>query len=187
MARHVDILRQIAHEISSRPDRADPPASAAEAKAGLDALIAQLQRETPRFGLSAPTAAFVDKIAGLAARYGRHIFTCFDHPLVPPDTNDIERYFGATKAQLRRALGAASTAGSVAHNLGADYVEAFASAWLTPRDELLQRLEPSNDTDYDRAREQVRAAEQRATLRRSRRRDPERHIEALLARWLASP
>ena len=123
----------------------------------------------------------------MAERYGTFIFTCFDHPLVPPDTNDLERYLGATKAQLRHALGTASTAGSVAQNLGADYAEAFATAWLKPGEQLLQSLEPCTETDYARARLEVRVAEQKATLRRSRRRDPERHLDALLARWLASP
>ncbi|MCO5165008.1 MAG: hypothetical protein M9894_34975 [Planctomycetes bacterium] len=123
----------------------------------------------------------------MSGRYGTYLFTCFDYPLLPPDTNDIERYFGATKAQLRHALGAASTAGSVAKNLGADYVEGFATAWLLPGEQLLQSLAPRANTDYDRAREEVRAAEQKATLRRSRRRAPARHISAILTEWLAAP
>ena len=134
--------------------------------------------------LSAPTAAFVEKIAALAERYGNYLFTCFDYPLLPPDTNDIERYFGATKSQLRHALGTASTAGSVAKNLGADYVEGFAAAWLMPREQLLQALDPRADIDYGRARAEIRAAEQKATLRRSRRRAPARHVDALLSEWL---
>ena len=185
--RHVAILRAVADEISPREDRPDRPATALEAKARLDARIAQLQAEAPRFGLAAATRNFIDHVAGVASRYGLYIFTCFDHPQLPPTSNDIERYFGASKAQLRRALGAASTAGSVAKNLGADYLEAFATAWTHPREKLLEQLGPRSDIDYARARESVRIAEQPATLRRSRRRDPERHVNELLARWRAGP
>jgi hypothetical protein len=56
-----------------------------------------------------------------------------------------------------------------------------------PGEQLLQALAPRADTDYDRAREEVRAAEQKATLRRSRRRAPARHIGELLTDWLAAP
>jgi hypothetical protein len=53
-----------------------------------------------------------------------------------------------------------------------------------PREQLLQALAPRTDADYGRARAEVRAAEQKATLRRSRRRAPARHIDALLTEWL---
>jgi hypothetical protein len=180
------VLRLVAHEISADPERPDRPVSARAAKAGLDRLIRKLQRETPRFGLSAANAAFVDHVAGVAERYGSLIFTCFDHPRLPPTTNDIERYFGATKAQLRHALGAASTAGGVAHNLGADYLGAFAVAWLHPGEKLLDLIEDRTN-DYARARGDVDDAERSARLRRSRLRDPERHIFELLSRWHAGP
>lgn len=178
-------MRRVAHAISSRPDRPDPPADAREAKAGLDDLLKELQAEAPRFGLGAATGAFVDHVAGVARRYGEFIFTCFDYPLLPPDTNDLERYFGASKGQLRRALGTSSTAGSVAKNLGGDYLEAFASAWLLPGEALFEQIDAGRDDNFARAREAVRTAERPATLRRSRRRDSQRHLDELLARWLS--
>jgi hypothetical protein len=115
------------------------------------------------------------------------IFTCFDEPLIPPTSNDLEGYFGASKAQLRRALGTASTSGSVAKNLGTEYLEAFTTAWVYPGEKLLKQLTPCSDSDYMRARESVRATERPATLRRSRRREPQRHLDELLARWRARP
>lgn len=187
VTRAVEILRAVGEEISAREDRPDRPATALEAKARLDARVAQLRADTPRFGLAAATRDFVDHVAGVASRYGRYIFTCFDHPRLPPTSNDIERYFGASKAQLRHALGTASTAGSVARNLGADYLEAFATAWTHPREKLLAQLGPRSGLDYTRARASVRTTEQPATLRRSRRRDPERHLDELLVRWRAGP
>lgn len=177
----------MAHEISSDLEREGRPVSARAAQTALDERLRQLQRDTPRSGLSAPNAAFVEHVAGVAARYGSLIFTCFDHPLLPPTTNDLERYFGASKAQLRHALGAASTAGGVAHNLGADYLEAFAIAWTQPGEKLLGVVDDCTQADYAKARGEVHEAEQPARLRRSRRRDPERHLADLLVRWHAGP
>lgn len=185
--RHLEILRLVAHEISSRPDRADPPADASEAKAGLDDLLKELQAEAPRFGLGAATGAFVDHVAGVAARYGEFIFTCFDYPLLPSDTNELEGYFGSSKSQLRSALGTSSTAGSVAKNLGGDYLEAFATARRLSGEALFEQIDAGSDADFAGAREAVRTAERPATLRRSRRRAPQRHLDDLLTRWLASP
>ena len=185
--RHLEILRSVAHEINSDPERPDRPKDAAEAKERLDRLLGRLREEAPRTGLGAATGDFVDHVAGVASRYGRFIFTCFDHPHVPSTSNDLERYFGASKAQLRRALGAASTANGVAKNLGADYLEAFASAWIYPGEELFKQLEPYTAEDYQCARDAVYNAEQPATLRRSRRRNPRQHLQGLLARWGASP
>jgi hypothetical protein len=56
-----------------------------------------------------------------------------------------------------------------------------------PGDQLLEQLAPCSDRDYARARDSVRATERPATLRRSRRRDPQRHLDELLARWRGSP
>ena len=159
---------------------ADAEVAAAEAKAGLDALIKELQADAPRIGLGAPTGAFIDHVAGVVARYGEFIFTCFDFPLLGPDASDLERFFGASKAQIRHALGTSSTAGSVAKNLGPDYLEGFATAWLYQGGQFLEALVACTEADYARARQGVRAAEQAAILRRSRRRDPQPPLHHIL-------
>jgi len=184
--RHLDVLHRVAHEISPDPEREDRPDSTQEARQCLDALLEELQREAPRTGLGAATGDFVDHVVGVAERYGDHILTCFDHPEIPATTNDLERYFGASKAQLRRALGVASTAGGVALNLGSNYLEAFATTWLLSQDELLELASQSGDT-YRDVRSAIEEAERPARLRRSRRRSPGRHLNGLLERWLTDP
>jgi len=149
----------------------------------LTELLARLQAEAPRNGLGAATGAFVDHLVATTERYGDHLFVCFDHDFIPSTTNDLERFFGASKGQLRRTLGTASTAGGVAQNLGADYLVAFATAWLSSADELLDAVDGASPEDYWRVRAEVDRAEAPARLRRSRRRFPERHIEAIYTAW----
>lgn len=145
-----------------------------------------MQAEAPRKGLGAATSEFVDKISKIYERYGFRIFACFDDPRIPATTNELERFFGTSKSQLRHALGTASTAGGVAQNLGADYLMALAFALTRPASKLLAELENVTERDFEAARESVASAEQTSILRRSRRRLPQSHLDRLLKRWAAS-
>jgi hypothetical protein len=137
----------------------------------------------PRTGLGAATGKIVDHFVELAARYSDHLFVFMDHPSIPRSTNDLERFFGASKAQLRRALGRGSTAGGVAHNLGGDYLVAFALAWTTSPSHLLDAVGSASRDDLARVRGQVEAAEAPSRLRASRRRFLSRHIKAIYSAW----
>ncbi len=149
-------------------------------------LVASLKDEAPRTGLGAATGHFVDHVAGVAERYGRNLFHCFDDDRIPSTTNGLEGFFGISKSQIRGALGTKSTTNGVAQNLGADYLVALAFVRSRPRSALLDAVGSSTAVDFREAREAIMAAEQPAILRRSRRRTPKRHLEELLARWLAS-
>lgn len=117
--RHTEILRGLAHELSTAPDREDRPASAAEAKERWDAHIAGLEA-IPRMGLAAATGAFIDSVVTRARRYEDHLFPCFDDPRIPASTNALEQFFGIGKRAVRHALGSGSTSNSVVANLGAE-------------------------------------------------------------------
>jgi hypothetical protein len=181
--RHVDLIRTVAHVVAPTSEDPDAPSNSTEAKKRLESLLAQLQADAPRSGLGAATGRFVDHLVELADRYLDHLFVFLDHPLIPRSTNDLERFFGASKAQLRRALGRGSTAGGVAHNLGGDYLVAFALAWTSSRIHLIDAVRRASREDLTRVRAQVEAAEAPARLRASRRRFPSRHMEAIYAAW----
>lgn len=142
-----------------------------------------LRTEAPRTGLGAATRRFIDHVAGVADRYGLNLFTCFDDPRIPSTTNDLEGFFGASKRQLRQALGTGSTAGGVATNLGENYLMALAHVRNTRRSATLEDLARVTPAEYNRARRQVDHHERTATLRRSRRRWPEQHLADLLRQW----
>jgi hypothetical protein len=118
----VEILRGVAHHLSTKPDRPDRPRNAASAQQGLATHLQTLAEQTPRAGLSAKTARLVEHIQATTQRYGPELYTCFDHPEVPATTNSLEGSHGLGKRGIRRTLGTKSTANSVVHNLDADYL-----------------------------------------------------------------
>lgn len=185
--RHVDILRDVAHEITPDPKRPDPPANGDEAHERLRKKLQVLQDEAPRTGLGAATGDFIDHVVGVATRYGRKLFHCYDDPRIPATSNGLEGLFGVSKAQLRGALGEASTANGVAQNLGADYLAALVFTRAHTRADLLAALSSLSASDYEAARESIQGTEHFATLRRSRRRQPERHLRQLVGAWLFGP
>ena len=113
VTRHTAILREVAHELSPAPDRPDRPPTAAAAQAQFDAYLTHLAAMTPRAGLAAPTAAFVDDLIARTRRYGPHLFVCFDDARIPATTNALERFFGDAKRVVRHADGCGSTTNEV--------------------------------------------------------------------------
>ena len=123
--RHTEIVRGVAHELSTSADRPDLPASAAEAKRRFEAYLDALVTSAPREGLGAATGHFVDDLARRYSRYGAHLFQCFDDPRIPATTNELEGFFGSAKRAVRHAAGCGSTTNSVVTNLGADALLAY--------------------------------------------------------------
>jgi hypothetical protein len=182
--RHVQILRDLAHQLGTDPERVDRPRDAAEAETQFWDFLGELARKTPRLGLSARTAAFVDHLIEIAGRYGAHLFFCFDDPALPATTNQLEGFFGLCKRMARRALGTGSTTHSLVHNLDAEVL----LAWHQVRAGHADHLGEGIDLDaYRRARQALRQQEQPARQRRSFVRHLDHHLDHLLARWLATP
>lgn len=178
--RHVGILREIAHELSTDPGRPDRPKNAAEAESRLNAKIAALQTSAPRAGLGAATGRFVDHIATLVERYGEHLFPCFDDARIPPTTNGLEGFFGGGKRVIRRAGGCGSTTNSLAQNLGAPFLLAVHGA---SKAAVRLREQPVNLGAYRNARAALADAEAPARRRRSYVRHLDRHLERIVSSW----
>jgi len=180
LARHTEILRDVARVISSDPEREDRPKSAAEAKERFTTFLTELQAATPRFGLAAPTAAFVDNLVALGERYKEHLFVCFDDQLVHATTNSLEGFFSQFKHAQRRLLGTKSTANSLVQNLDDDYMLLFAEA-----DDAMRALANSELTveAFDLARAEIDAAEEPARQRRSAVRSLSRHLNDVRENW----
>jgi hypothetical protein len=177
--RHTDILRGLAHTLSSAPDRQHRPKSAEEAKAIFDAHLEGLA-STPRAGLAAPTATFIDTILDRAKRYREHLFPCFDDARIPATTNALEGFFGRTKATMRRAAGAGSTTNNVVANLGAHVLIAYQ---LLRRPDALATVRDATPASFAAARRQLHRDEEPAVFRRSMVRHFHRHVERLRTVW----
>lgn len=145
-----------------------------------------MSAEAPHKGLGAATGHFADNLAELVDRYKEHLFVCFDDPRVPPNTNELEGFFGRAKRPLRRACGTGSTANSVAQNVGGGYLAAFALA--ESNRSFLDELDDTFLPRFRAARARIAAEEAPMTRRRSLVRNFDRHLARLRAgRGLASP
>jgi hypothetical protein len=165
--------------------RQDRPATAAEAETTAWDYLGDLQRQTPRSGLSAPTAHFVDHIVEMFGRYGEHLFVCFDDERIPATTNGLEGFFGLGKRVVRKTLGAGSTTHSVVTNLGAEVLMALHQ--VRQGDKGAQFPESIDLPAYQKARAELEQMERPARLRRSWLRDQGKRLVSLLDRWLSSP
>jgi hypothetical protein len=178
----VEILREVAHQLSAAPERADRPAHATEAETQTWDFLGDLRRRTPRCGLSAPTAEFIDHIVGMFGRYGEHLFVCFDHPCIPATNNGMEGFFGLAKRVFRKTAGAGSTSNSVVTNLGEEVLTTLHQV-STGGDPFPAVIDlPA----FQKARSELDQMEQPARQRRSYLRDPAKTQVDLLDRWLSS-
>jgi hypothetical protein len=180
----VKILREVAHHLSPKPDREDRPANAAQAETQLWDYLTQLQRETPRRGLSAKMAQFVDALVQRVGRYGVHLYCCFEDARIPATTNGLEGYFGLGKRMVRKAVGAGSTSNSVVTNLGEEVLVTLQQVRRAGRG--MEFAVPVDQSAYRKARADLEKMEQPARLRRSQARDPGKYIRNLTERWDAS-
>jgi hypothetical protein len=165
--RHVELLREVTRRIVPDPEVHKRP-SAQEAQAQFSAWLADLQERTPRRGLNAPTAHFVDHLVTMAGRWSPHLFTCYTDPRIPATTNSIEGFFGCTKYKLRQALGRGSTVGSPMHNLDFSLLPLMPASRQRPSSAGRPSPQMAFDTEaYRQARKSLDQQEQPAKQRRS--------------------
>lgn len=183
MLRHTEILREVAHQISSASDREDRPANAAEAMKRFDKYLEALTTKTPRVGLAAATGAFIDDLVARSKRYREHLFMCFDDPRIPASTNELEGFFGTIKSKLRRTLGAKSTTNSVVANLGADLLMTYHQL---QQPDATMCAPSATPIEFDSARTRLRRDEAPSVRRRSLVRNFKHHLNRLRENWDAS-
>ena len=161
-------------KVSERP-------SASQAEAEFTAWLADLQAKTPRRGLNAPTAHFIDHLVATAGRWCPRLFTCYTDPRIPATTNSLEGFFGCTKSQLRQALGRGSTVGSPMHNLDFALLPLMPAAKQKPAAAGRPSLQMTVDTEaYRKARKSLDQREQPAKQRRSWVRSLVNHLARLV-------
>jgi hypothetical protein len=167
VTRHVELLREVTRRIVPGPRIEERP-SADQAHAQVTAWLADLQATTPRAGLNAPTAHFIDHLVATAERWGTRLFTCYTDPRIPATTNSLESLFGCTKSQLCQVLRRGSTLGSPMHNLEFALLPLMPRAKQKPDEAGRPTLQTPVDTEaYRKARKSLDLREQPAQQRRS--------------------
>ncbi len=181
--RHTEMLRDIAHELSTSSEREDRPGSAQEAQRRFEAHLDELAANAPRAGLGAATGHFIDDLVGRYIRYGEHLFHCFEDTRIPATTNELEGFFGAAKRFVREAGGCGSTTNSVVTNLGANVLRAFHKVQQPGAIRRLARAEVTQE-EFMRARARLAEVEAPATRQRSMVRSLRRRLAELRESWI---
>lgn len=167
--------------ISPASDRPNRPTTAAEAQDRFDKHLDDLAANAPRRGLGAATGKFVDDLVRRSSRYKPHLFVCFDDPRIPANTNELERFFGKAKQDLRHALGSGSTTNSIVANLGADVLISY---HYVQQVEVLRNLVEDVDSEsFEKARNSIANEEKPGTRRRSLVRNLDQHLARLRVAW----
>ena len=165
--RQVELLREVTRRIVPDPEVHKRP-SADQARTQVCAWLADLQAHTPRRGLNASTAHFIDHLVAMADRWSPHLFTCYTDPRIPATTHSLEGFFGCTKYKLRKALGRGSTVGSMMHHLEFSLLPLLPTAGQSPSSAGRPCSQMTFDpTTYRQARKSLDRQEQPAKLRRS--------------------
>lgn len=128
---------------------------------------------------------FIDDLITRYARYGDHLFKCFDDPRIPATSNDLEGFFGVSKHALRQALGSGSTTNSVVSNLSAEALVAYHQMQQPGALAELANLSSSPD-DFHTARADTALREAPGIRQRSMVRHLDRHVDRLWQSWFGT-
>jgi hypothetical protein len=170
----VDMLREIAHILDSE-------ASAAQVERTLRRYLQSKVKNAPERGRGAPRGDFIREVNEIAKRFWPGLFHCYDIDGLPRTNNDMERMFGSVKRFDRKATGRKSTVGGPLEACAEFVLESW--TMLTQHPNWRERLRAVSPEQLNTARKELEKIAGPAHDRRSIQRDPEGHLEAILAEW----
>lgn len=172
----MNIVRHVAHVLDT-----DRPAR--QVKRVLRTYLNRLEDTAPRRGRGAVTGRFIDHLVKKSDSYWPGLFHTYDHPSIPPTTNELEGFFGSSKGAVRRVTGRMSTAGGKFETCGEAIVRTRALLGAMDSAPLAERLRAVTPEKYRDAKRRLRQLQEPARERRSIQRKPERFLEQVLTEW----
>jgi len=169
----VEIVRHVAHILNFK-------STARQIQRMLRTYLNSLERNT-----DASALPFVQHVTALSGRYWKGLFHCYDNKDIPRTDNVLEQMFALFKRHLRKISGRKSTAGGPVESLAAFVLEVWSTVRLRPQyAELVRQVPPDK---LLAARDEMEKIAEPARQRRSIQRDPEKHINQVLAKWFKNP
>lgn len=173
LQRQVGVVRRIAHILHSE-------ASGRQVKRLLRTYLNRLEREAPQRGRGAPRGRFIRHVLAVSSRWWKGLFACYDHPDLPSNNNDLERFLGAIKRQQRRVHGRKSTAGGPLEGCAPSLLAAWSRIDEYP--DLVAALAEIPEDKLQAVRDELQRLEAPSRRRRSIARDPNGYLRRILDR-----
>lgn len=170
----VVMLREIAHILDSE-------CNAKQVERTLKTYLRGKVKDAPKRGRGAPRGDFILQVKEISDRFWPGLFYCYDIDGLPRTNNDIERMFGNIKRQDRKATGRKSTAGGPLETAAEFVLESWST--LVLHEDWRERLKAIPKKKLEAARKELATLAGRAHDRRSIQRDPDSHLEEILAEW----
>jgi len=139
----------------------------------------------PRRGKGARRRRFLEHVQGVADRYDKGLYHCYNDHRISQTTNDLEGQHGTLKHHLRKATGRASTSGGPVETAGEFLVGALDAVKRKGVRVALADLEHVDPTDYAAARKELRQVMEPARQYRSIQRNPEKNLGDIEREWAA--
>jgi hypothetical protein len=169
------VVRKIAHILKST-------STSGQVRRILSTYLNKLEREAPTRGRGAPRGDFMRAVVDLTDRYWDGLFHCYDIPELPKNNNDQEQLFNIIKRLERKATGRKSTVGGPLESCAEFLVEAWSA--LDEHPQVARFFKEIPAERLQAARKELEALAEPARLRRSIQRDPDGHLEGVLAGWV---
>ena len=160
------------------------PTDGETVRAKLEALIEERLSEAPTRGKGDRRRRFLEQVKATASRYACGIYNCYDNPLLPQTTNEIEGKNGLMKHHQRKVQGRGSTVGGTPETAGEVLLHALEYVKATDSERLVEELTLVSPSEYDKSRKRLAELREPARKYRSIQRDPTRHLESTLKSWL---
>lgn len=138
----------------------------------------------PRRGKGARRWRFLQHVIGVASRYDAGLYHCYDNPLIPHTSNDLEGQHGAFKHHLRKLAGRASTCGGPTETVAELLVGPLDAVHRHGTQAIRDAAQKISPQAYVTARAELARLREPARRYRSVQRAPQKHLDRVLSSWL---
>lgn len=124
---------------------------------------------------------FVEHVITVTESYWNGLFQCYENPLIPKTSGEIESEFGSIKRSIRRTTGRKSTAGGVMESVGEFVFKA--KSLLKNVNDLANKILTISYESYKKSMNALKKLQEPARSRRSFLRNPISYLENALHSW----
>jgi hypothetical protein len=173
--KQVEVLRKIAHILKST-------STSAQVRRMLSTYLNKLEAVAAKEPSDTSFASFIAHVLDKADRYWHGLFQCYDVPGLPCSNNGLEQMFNIFKRHERKVSGRKSTVGGPVETCAPFVLEAWSTLQHRPR--ICEMFNQVSADKLAKGLAELELLAGGAKKRRSIQRDPDRHLNSVLKKWL---